>query len=422
MREKYDVKELVKKWSNTEKYKGMSVENLPEAQQETMSILLENHDTLNLDKEMLAESQFANSISSISQLDHGSVYKPLTMALVRRTFPALFAQKIVPVQAMNFPVGIAFALRVLYQDISNGNTGVEMAWDNIQAYSGFSGSTSGTSGTYSTSGSGTGVYTSAAEAWQIGSTYPQAKIKLDQTAIVAKTRKLAASWSLESSQDISALHQIDIDRLVLETLQYEVLAELDRELIAKIKTTAVTGTGGEAAKQFDLTTTAVSNSSYIDGRWSQEQISQIVTSIIHQSNKISKSTRRGRGNFAVVSSAVATALQSARPMFTGIDTNVTGPNPSVAEIGTLNGDIKIYLDQYATDDYSCVGYNGNTVQDGGVIYSPYLWSVNRAIAQEDFSPRIGVMDRYALTDSLLGSGRYYRLNTYSNMSKVVPGA
>lgn len=43
-------------------------------------------------------------------------FSPIAMPLVRRTFPALFANKIVGVQAMSAPVGLAYALRVVHED------------------------------------------------------------------------------------------------------------------------------------------------------------------------------------------------------------------------------------------------------------------------------------------------------------------
>ena len=38
------------------------------------------------------------------------------LALVRRTFPALFANQVVGVQAMSQPVGLAYAMRVVYNE------------------------------------------------------------------------------------------------------------------------------------------------------------------------------------------------------------------------------------------------------------------------------------------------------------------
>ena len=96
---------------------------------------------------------------------------------------------------------------------------------------------------------------------------------------------------------------------------------------------------------------------------------------------------------------------------------------SMPEIGTINDSIKVYRDSYAgTTDYVLVGYKGPGVSDCGVVYSPYVTGLmNRAVAQEDFSPRIGVMSRYAITDSLLGSGRYYRYAEVTGLAALIGG-
>jgi hypothetical protein len=417
--EKIEIQKLVEKWSNTEKLGDFSIASLDENLKESMAQLLENVVSQKSVTRQINEASFANSTASVGELGSTAAYKPISLALMRRTMPVVFAQKAVGFQPMRTPVGLAYALRVIYNHL-NGTNGPEAAWDQVPIYSGFTGTTSGASATYSASAAGTGVDTSVGEAWSIGTDYPQLKVVLEQVAIIAKTRKLAASFSLETAQDISAMHNIDIQRELIRVLQAEVIAEMDREIIAKLRTTAVTGTGGAPAKVLDLN--ATSGASYVDGRWSQEQISSLVTSIIHQANVIAISTRRGAGNFAVVSSGVATALQAARPSFQGVTAKVNPTRAGVAEIGTLNGDITIYRDQYATDEYALVGYKGEGQNDCGIILSPYLMNVvNTGQDPNTFAPRIGVMSRYAITDSLLGSGRYYRLINYHNMNKVVAG-
>ena len=419
--EKIEIQKLVEKWSNTEKLGDFSIASLDENLKESMAQLLENVVSQKSVTRQINEASFANSTASVGELGSTAAYKPISLALMRRTMPVVFAQKAVGFQPMRTPVGLAYALRVIYNHL-DGTNGPEAAWDQVPIYSGFTGSTSGASATYSSAAdTGTGVETSVGEAWSIGTDYPQLKVVLEQVAIIAKTRKLAASFSLETAQDISAMHNIDIQRELIRVLQAEVIAEMDREIIAKLKTTAVTGTGGAPAKVLDLNATS-GTPGYVDGRWSQEQISSLVTSIIHQANVIAISTRRGAGNFAIVSAGVATALQAARPSFQGVTTKVNPTRAGVAEIGTLNGDITIYRDQYATDEYALVGYKGEGQNDCGIILSPYLMNVvNTGQDPNTFAPRIGVMSRYAITDSLLGSGRYYRLINYHNMNKVVAG-
>ena len=428
--------ELVRKWESA---KGrVAIKDIADPYvKENLAQLLENQERKDWSgKDLFTEaSQAANNQVSLASLGYtfpagtqdadSWKFRPIALALVRRTFPDLFANKVVPVQAMSTPVGLAYALRMVYADGNN----VEAAWDSVDYYGSFTGSTPGASaalaqpadGIYDTSGTGANV--SAAEAWQLdpaatAGTFPQLKMRLDKVSIDAETRKLGASFSLESAQDVKAMHDIDIEREMVNVLQYESLAELDRQLLYKMKTAAIDATkGGESIGVINCSGTAS-----LDGRWSAEKYANVVASIVNQANRIAYTTRRGAGNFVIVSPSVATVLQASGHPFTQLTSQVNATT-TVAEIGKLNGTLAIYRDVYARTDYALVGYKGPGISDGGVIFSPYIMGLtSKAIEPTDFSPRIGVMARYAITDTLLGAGRYYRLIPYSNVASIVPGA
>ena len=439
-------KELVKKWESAEG--KMSIKDIADPYlKENLAQLLENQESkdFNGQEVFLSESDGVVNVGQLASdgLSNGVAsldaykFRPVALALVRRAFPDLFANKIVGVQAMSTPVGLAYALRVVYNDGQN----IEAAWDKVPEYAGYTGSTTytsaelnapngtgalsatvGATGIYDTSA--TGVVTSAGETWQIAGTsatpeWPQLKLKIDQKAIEAYTRKLAASFSLEAAQDIRAMHGIDIEREMVNILQYEVTAELDRELLSNIKNAAIdTANGGEVISPIDLT----GNGTGIDGRWSGEKYMNIISSIIYFSNKLAITTRRGPGNFVVVSPAIASALQSAGHQFVNYSQNVN-PATTMSAIGKLNGTLEVYRDQYAKTEYALVGYKGPGISDSGVIFCPYIMGLtNRAISQDDFSPRVGVMSRYAIVTNLLGAGRYYRLIPFYNVNKLIAGA
>ena len=439
-------KELVKKWESAEG--KMSIKDIADPYlKENLAQLLENQETkdFNGQEVFLSESDGVVNVGQLASdgLSNGAPsldaykFRPVALALVRRAFPDLFANKIVGVQAMSTPVGLAYALRVVYNDGQN----IEAAWDKVPEYAGYTGSTrytsadlnatSGTGDLSATAGatgiydtSATGVVTSAGETWQIAGTsgtpeWPQLKLKIDQIAIEAYTRKLAASFSLEAAQDIRAMHGIDIEREMVNILQYEVTAELDRELLSNIKNAAIdTANGGEVISPIDLT----GNGSGIDGRWSGEKYMNIISSIVYFSNKLAITTRRGPGNFVVVSPAIASALQSAGHQFVNYSQNVN-PATTMSAIGKLNGTLEVYRDQYAKTEYALVGYKGPGISDSGIIFCPYIMGLtNRAISQDDFSPRVGVMSRYAIVTNLLGAGRYYRLIPFYNVNKLIAGA
>lgn len=405
--------DLIQKWSNPKLGKLSIAEVADEFTKKNLAILLESQDTKNINQELFLEADF-NTTTPTSQAT--GQFQPIALAMVRRTFPELFANKVVPVQAMKGPVGLAYALRFVYEGF-DGVSGplVEAGFDNVNLFSGFTGSISGTSGTNDT---GTGVSLNTAEAWYMGSptvtgNMPQLKLILAKQAIEAKTRKLAASFSLEAAQDIRAMHGLDIEKEMVDVLHYEVLAEMDRELVYAMKAAAVdTSIGGETATAVDVSAT--------DGRWSQEKFSNVANVIIKKANDIATATFRGAGNFCVVSGRVATALQALNSkVFTAIESNVSATG-TMAKVGRLNNSIDIYLDRYATTDYALVGYKGPGQNDGGLVYSPYIMGLtSKAISPNTMAPHLAVMSRYAITSSLLGAGRWYRLVNFSNLSTVL---
>lgn len=428
--ERFDRKAAYMKWMQMPgKMSVSSIQN--ESVRETMAILLENQERLDV-RELNEEA--TTTINFGSNAGDGAKFSPIALALVRRVFPDLFAHKVIGVQALNSPVGLAYALRYAYDvngvppssSFNGGSDIYEAGFRMLNAYSGFTGSLAGSalpasqlSGVYDLTNSatvgqfGTGAVTSAAETWKVASTMPNMKLFLDKIAISANTRKLGAAFSLESAQDLKAMQGIEIEREMLNILNYEVAAELDREILGRMLQTALNvNNGGAAAKLFDASAS--------DGRWSQEKFATLVNTIINASNEIATATFRGAGNFVVVSPRVATALQAAGPQFTQ-NTSDVNASTTVAEIGKLNGTITVYRDAYATSDYALVGYKGPGASDTGLIYSPYITGLfNRAVRPDDFGVNIGVMSRYAITDSLLGSGRYYRAIRVANLSTLIP--
>ena len=451
-----NVKALVNKWSGA---KGkMSISGIADPYlKANMAKLLEAQETVDTDVMSLLTEAAPGSINTgtIGGFTDGVaatdsyIFKPIALALVRRTFPDLIANKLCGVQAMSTPVGLAYALRVLYNDNSNN----EAAWEKVDYYGGYTGSQVGTSATLqgstgtSTSAntgfgdtSGTGAYTSASEGWTLSGTggawpitstsgsltpatgygaYPQLKVHIDQLAISAKERKLAASFSLESMQDLKAMHGLDIEKEMVNFLQYEIMAELDREILTAIKVTSIdTANGGAVISPIDLT----GNGTGIDGRWAGEKYMNVIASIIHQANVIAIKTKRAPANNVVVSPDIASALQAAGHPFVGLNANVNATQV-MSSIGKLNGQLDVYRDQYAQQSYAMPILKGAGISDAGVIFSPYVMGLtNRAVDPQTFAPAIGVLARYAISNSLLGAGRYSRLIPYFNMNKLIAGA
>src|SRR5574344_956819 len=365
----------------------------------------------------LITEDFSTGVSGPTGLNQGipnggdgkGVFAPISMALVRRVFPQLFANVLVGVQPMNGPVGLAFALRNIYKT-SNPTELVEAAWKAVPRFSGFSGSTQNTDGAYD---AGTGVDTQTGEGSGITKTgdrkMPELGLMLSRQSIVAKTRKLAASFSLESAADIKAMQGIEMMSEMINVLQAEMTAEMDRETIGRCKSLCT-------PKIYNKADADPTKYDGIIGRWSQERYSNIVTQIQKAANDIRTATRRGAANIAVVSPDMATVLQSAAPFFNKIQHDVNG-SLVTPEIGTLNNSIKVYCDQYAVSEDGTtdngevlLAYKGSSLSDAGVVFCPYVTGViNQAVDPNDFSPRVGIMSRYGFATNMLGAENYYRL-------------
>lgn len=429
--------EILKKWEN--KPGEMSTKNIEDPYiRENTAILLEAHEqdlihsVQRIDEAANATNTTA-SLASLGNLDGSQnndayKFKPIVIAMMRRTFPQLWAHKVVGVQAMNGPVGLAYAWRALYNDDNNK----EIAWEDVDYYAGYTGSTSGTSALLDTTGgvdaysadspfydtSATAAVTSAAEAWEIGTDKPEIKFKLDQQTITAKERDLAGSYTLQNAEDLYAMHGIRVEQELINFINYEIVAQTDRELLYRMKKAAInTSEGGAIIPAINVSGTNM------DGRWSAEKYANITTSIIHQCGVIGLKNKRGDGNWVAVSNTLSTILQAMGHPFQGNKTNVNALKIGVSEIGNINGSIKVYKDIYARTDYALAGFKGPTTSDTGVIFCPYLTGLtNRAIDPNTMAPRVQVRMRYAIVDSLLGVGRYYRLIPYGNLKTIVAGA
>lgn len=424
---------LVENWSK-ESLEGLSVASIQDKNiRRNVAQLMENQK--NQDLKSALNEDFGVGVGAPLGADQGiphggdakAVFAPISLALVRRVFPQLFANVLVGVQAMTGPVGLAYAMRYVYRD-QDPTKMVEAAWKSVSDYSGFTGSQAGTSGP---ADSGLGVETANAEHWKIQGVdgnypnnhkIPELGLMFSRQAIVAKTRKIAASFSIESIDDIKKMQGVDMVNEIVNVLQYELTAELDRETIARCKSLCVP----KVYKPKNVDGSEMTGDLYV-GRWSQERFSNIITQIIAGANEIAIATRRAAANIAVVSPAMATALQAAAPFFNKVTTDVTG-STATPEIGSINGGtIKVYRDNYAAgvrgdadNGEVLLAYKGASNDDAGVIFCPYVTGVvNQAIDPNDFSPRIGIMTRYAFANNMLGSDNYYRLLKFEGLGNTV---
>jgi len=372
----------------------------------TATILENQERAMKEDAAFLNEAAPTNSTgASISNWD------PILISLVRRAMPNLIAYDIAGVQPMTGPTGLIFAMRSRY-DAQNGTeamfdeadtdfSGRNKAGSSVDGFS--STAHSGTNpevlndspaGTYTT---GTGMSTAAAEALgdASGNSFAEMAFSIEKSTVTAKSRALKAEYTMELAQDLKAIHGLDAETELANILSAEILAEINREVVRTILTKAKIG-----ALQSSTALSGVFNvNTDSDGRWSAEKFKGLVMQLEREANIIAKETRRGKGNYVICSSDVASALAAAGMLdySPAMNTSLNVDDTGNTFAGVLNGRMKVYIDPYATGDYACVGYRGSNPYDAGMFYCPYVpLQMVKAVGEEDFQPRIGFKTRYGM--------------------------
>ena len=399
---------------------------------------------------MLTEAAPGNSTSSAAN------WNPVLISLVRRALPNMMAYDVCGVQPMTGPTGLIFAMKSRYGTGSTSNdealyNEANTTWGGDSSVTQTAGP-SGLSGLLDDSaggGSPTRTVDSSIDDSRTGpvqaggmptgdaeglgsssvdpnSTFNEMGFTIEKATVTATSRALKAEYSLELAQDLKAIHGLDAETELANIFSTEILAEINREVIRTINAQAKTGalTNNTAINGiFDLSTDA-------DGRWSIERLKGLIMQIERESNVIAKETRRGKGNFIICSSDVASGLAASGMLdySPAMSTNLNVDDTGNTFAGTLNGRTKVYIDPYASVDYCNVGYKGTNPYDAGVFYCPYVpLTMVRAVGENTFQPKIGFKTRYGMASNpFVGStpsnglatsktNQYYRIFRVDNI-------
>jgi len=230
-------------------------------------------------------------------------------------------------------------------------------------------------------------------------------IQILKQTVEAKTRKLSARWTFEAAQDAQAMHGLDVEAEIMAALAQEITAEIDQEVLQSLRVLA-----GPALLTYDQAN--VSGTATFVG----DEHAALAVMINRVANIIAQRTRRGAGNFAVVSPLVLTILQSATTSAFARTTEGTFEAPTNTKlVGTLNNSMKIYVDTYATDDRDIlIGYKGSSESDAAAFYCPYIPLMSSGVVLDPatFEPVVSFMTRYGYveltnTASSLGNAADY---------------
>ena len=372
--------------------------------------VLENQEIALREEGLISEAAPGNATSSVAN------WNPVLIALVRRAMPNLMAYDICGVQPMSGPTGLIFAMKSRY---GGGSTSNREALFN-EAETQFSGDSAGTHDSDNASGlnvtnldsdstaddarltalAAGGMSTAEAEAHgSSGETsFREMGFTIEKATVTAKSRALKAEYSLELAQDLKAIHGLDAETELANILSTEILAEINREVIRTINSQAKTG-----ALQTNTAVNGIFNvQTDADGRWSVEKFKGLILQIERECNQIAIETRRGKGNFIICSSDIASAIAAAGMMdYTpALSTNLNVDDTGNTFAGTINGRTKVYIDPYASADYCTVGYKGTNPYDAGLFYCPYVpLTMVRAVGEDTFQPKIGFKTRYGMASN-----------------------
>ena len=313
-----------------------------------------------------------------------SNFDPVLISLVRRAMPNLIAYDVAGVQPMSGPTGLIFAMKARYNDTapSTVTTADTEALGLDEPNTAFSGPAT----------------TAAGEALGVsgGTAFGDMGFTIEKAVVEAKTRGLKAEYTMELAQDLKAVHNLDAESELANILSTEILAEINREVINTINAKAIVGFNGSTTPG---TTDTFNLSVDADGRWAVEKFKSLMFQIEVEANKIALETRRGKGNFIICSSNVASALAAAGvldyapALATNLQVDATGNTFA----GVLNGRMKVYVDPYAGPDYVTVGYRGTNAYDAGLFYCPYVpLTMVRAVDESTFQPKVAFKTRYGM--------------------------
>jgi hypothetical protein len=448
------MKELFENWQET---KSALLEGLDARRAAIVSTVLDNQ------AKYLSETADAN-VSSVGAI--GSFQK-IILPMIRRIIPGTIATEVVGVQPMTGPTGLVFSLRFVYKNAATttespdgdisvndevfGNTSATAPYASKMRRFYAGGVTPGASGglydpTFGVNTGGAytpaGSFTTAnaplsGEAGDVVDmeSFPGRAMGLQvlRQPVIAKTRKLQAKWTIEAMQDLSSQHGLDLEAEITQALSAEIVHEIDNEIVTDLIRLAGT------TETFDMSGSFTGVPHYVGDR--HAVLGVLINKV---ANEIAAKTRRGAGNFIIVSPQIVSVLQSAaKSVFApAVAGSFEGPN-NTRLAGTLNGTIKVYSFLFnasfgtvaqgsavpggatASSDIVVVGFKGGTGEtDSGYFYCPYvpLMTSNTVVDPSTYNNQLMVMTRYGKvtfvsnSTSLANSADYYGKIVVNNLT------
>jgi len=386
----------------------------------------------------------ANSFGEISETTNvaGGIqtFDPVLISMIRRSMPNLIAYDIAGVQPMTGPTGLIFAMKAKYAtqggtealfneaDTVFGATAANGKTD--QSGSALTAQDADVTGLGTTTGAdldttdvnatGGGSFLqdilTTAEGEQLGTSgeFSEMAFTIEKVVVSAETRALKAEYTMELAQDLRAVHGLDAEAELSNILSAEALAEINREVVRTIYKQAKIGVAGATHAGIYVFGTDT------DGRWADEKYKNLAHTIQLEANVIARDIRRGKGNFVICSSDVASALSAAGNLSyaPAVGTSLTVDDAGNTFAGMMGG-MKVYIDPYAGANFACVGYRGTNPYDAGIFYCPYVPLTKvKAVGENTFQPKIGFKTRYGMAANPYAAQSGNRANPYFRIFRI----
>lgn len=231
---------------------------------------------------------------------------------------------------------------------------------------------------------------------------PSIDIKVDSLAVTAETKKLKAQWTPELAQDLNAYHNLDAEVELTSVLSEQIALEIDQEILSDLIN------GASAAqlwwsrlpgKFVNRDTGAASgNSLFPDFTGTvSEWYETLLETVNEVSARIHRKTLRGGANFLVCGPEVAAILEFTSGFRAAVELDDDKGSWGAMKAGSLSRKMDIFIDPYFMRNVILVGRRGSSFLESGYVYAPYvpLQVTPTIFGVDDFTPRKGVMTRYA---------------------------
>lgn len=252
---------------------------------------------------------------------------------------------------------------------------------------------------------------------------------IEKVTVTAGTFQLSTGYSVELAQDMKALHGLNADTELSNILGAELLAEQNRVVLRNIYNVAKPGAQKGTANAGIID---VGTGNDVDGRYMSEKFRGLLFQIQRDVNAIAYDIRFGKGNILITSGDVASALAAAgtltyTPAIQSLESLASDFTQNTF-VGTI-GQIKVFVDPYATQDFYVVGYKGANPYQAGLFFCPYVPAqLLRATDPTTFQPLLAMKMRYGITYNPLAGGvgsvggnfrqnGFYRIGAISNLVK-----